>query len=536
MSGLTTNIATAARERRRRELRALDDPFYPVMSPTPEWDAMFGHLHDLEEGGYDVRADLGSLGRPGFSLADSPQMGRLNPFEAESQKYQAINAQSDAEAQRVRQEDESQRKQWEARQNGLINDMQTSYSNQQLAQQNAPPIVDTVQHAPAAGQSYDMRTGQTTQTPVVEKYTSRPAGDWRERMLNSVPLRMRAQLEQQLNAADTQQGKDAATLGGYIASLVKQKGGQLSPADLLQAQKDFAAAQTEGKQGPAGVTEFTADRPDPATGNTVDTRIGITPNALFQNSLNFALTGQMPSMGMGGSSGQIKNGRQAIQNQAGALAAKAGVDLPQLRAEYKANSAALSKLLPQAAATANAANTAKDNLALVLQQSPQVSRTDSKWVNEISNAFVRGATPAANLSKFETLIFTAAREYAKVTSGGALSAQALSDSAAAEASKLLNAAQSPEALKAAIEAMQNDMDNVTREQSQGLRNVSDTIANFFSAANDTPLAPAKAAKPAPGAGRGGGATVRLQAPDGTVKEVDAALAEHYIAKGAKRIQ
>jgi len=235
-----------------------------------------------------------------------------------------------------------------------------------------------------------------------------------------------------------------------------------------------------------------AERPDPATGNKIDPTTGLTGNATYQNAATYALTGHMPSMGMGGK-GVVTAARMAIQNKAGAIAAKAGVDLPTLQAEYRANAGTLAKLLPQAQATANFANTAKDNLDLALSQSPKVTRTDSAWVNSVVNAFVRGATPAAGLTKFETYIFTAAREYAKVTSGGAMSAQALSDTATKEATKLLNASQSPEAFQAATQAMRDDMDNVIKRQTEGLSNVSRTIANFFGAANNVPVGSPSAA-------------------------------------------
>jgi hypothetical protein len=112
-----------------------------------------------------------------------------------------------------------------------------------------------------------------------------------------------------------------------------------------------------------------------------------------------------------------------------------------------------------------------------------VTRTDSAWINQVANNFVRGATPAANLTQFEVYIYTAAREYAKVVSGSAASVAGLTDSAGREASKLLNAAQSPEAFAAAVQAMQNDMANVVKNQQKQLAGVSGTIANFFGAVN-----------------------------------------------------
>jgi hypothetical protein len=226
-------------------------------------------------------------------------------------------------------------------------------------------------------------------------------------------------------------------------------------------------------------TPIDASRPDPTTANIPDRLTGLTPNAVYQAGAEWALTGKFPPTGLGASP-RSQAVRAIVANKGAAMAAAAGTDIPTLQAEYRGNAAALGKLVPQAQATTNFANTASDNLDLALQSSPKVGRTDSAWVNSMANAFVRGATPAANLTDFETKIYTAAREYAKVTTGGAMSAAGLSDTAAREATKLLNAAQSPAAFAAAVAAMKQDMGNVIAEQASGIGRVSSTLGSFFS--------------------------------------------------------
>lgn len=234
------------------------------------------------------------------------------------------------------------------------------------------------------------------------------------------------------------------------------------------------------------VTPVSAGPPDPATANIPSRVHGLTPNAIHQNGLAFAMTGQMAPQGMG-SSPKVKAARDAINNHASALADAAGVDLPMLRAEYKANSGALSKMVPAYRFTAGAAGTANDNIELALDQSAKVPRAGSPLVNRYLQ-WANGHTLVGNpqLTKFETYIYTAAREYAKVTSGASQSVAGLSDTAAKEAEKLLNAAQTPEAFAAAAGAMQNDMQNVTKNQIKQIGGVSDTIAKFLSVAMGTP--------------------------------------------------
>lgn len=227
-----------------------------------------------------------------------------------------------------------------------------------------------------------------------------------------------------------------------------------------------------------------ATRPDPLdpASNVPDKISGLTPNSLYQSAVEFALTKSMPPTGFG-QAARAQAVRSQIPNKAAALAAAAGTTYPALQAEYRANATALNRLVPQAQATANFANTARDNIDLALAESPNVARTGAKLVNRYAQWAQGELTPATGLSKLETYIYTAAREYAKVTSGGALSAQGLTDSAQKEAQKLMNAAQAPETLAAVADAMKNDMANVIGEQNKGIGRVSQTIANFLNVAN-----------------------------------------------------
>jgi hypothetical protein len=277
------------------------------------------------------------------------------------------------------------------------------------------------------------------------------------------------------------------------------------PPAAIQMQTTLAA---DAKNAPL----IDASRPDPATANIPEPKTGLTPNALWQGAVTFALEGKPPAVGIG-SNLRAQNVRAATQNKAAAIAAAAGVDLPTVQAEYRANSTALNKLLPQAKATATAANTAIDNLELAARQSATVVRAGSKLANRYLQWAQGSLTPAAGLTKFETYVYTAAREYAKVTSGGAASAQGLTDSAAREAEKLLSTTQSAEAFTAAAQAMKDDMSNVIGEQSKTLAGVSSTIANFFSVANGG----GAVAAPAPQAATG---AIVVTAPDGSKHPFD----------------
>lgn len=153
----------------------------------------------------------------------------------------------------------------------------------------------------------------------------------------------------------------------------------------------------------------------------------------------------------------VKDKETQIQNAYGLTP----FDIAAAKEQFKGMSAANTALLSTAAFTKTYAETAKDNLQLALNESAQVPRSGAKLVNNYSQWASGNFTPNGPLAQFETYIYTAAREYAKVTSGGAKSSSGLTDSAQSEANKLLNAAQSPEVFKSVVQAMQADMDNVT---------------------------------------------------------------------------
>lgn len=315
-------------------------------------------------------------------------------------------------------------------------------------------------------------------------------------------------------AFDPATGKRYDAAGHDITATVKP----IPPASI-QIQNSTAGQE-------ANLPPVDALRPDPTVGNKVDPRTGQTPNSTYQNAMVYALEGKTPNLGFG-QNPQVRAARSDIQNKAAAMAAAAGVDIPTLQAEYRANSTALNRLLPTAKATAGAAGTAIDNLDLAVQQSAEVQRTGAKFVNKYIQWAQGEFTPATGLTTFETYIYTAAREYAKVTGGGALSAAALTDSAAKEATKLLNAAQAPASFAAATTAMKNDMANVTANQTKQLANISGTIANFFAAINGGAPVPAtggSSSTSAPTTTPATGGRTRVVGPNGETGTVPAGTA------------
>jgi hypothetical protein len=230
--------------------------------------------------------------------------------------------------------------------------------------------------------------------------------------------------------------------------------------------------------GQQPTTPIDASRPDPAAGNKVDHVIGLTPNALYQNALTFALRGALPA---GSRSAAAIPAQKAIQNKAAAIATAAGVDLPELKQEYDAASASTRALTQRYQLVSSSAQSAKDNIAYALELSPTIARTDIPAVNRFTQWLQHetgGGGQLPNLSQFELALYTAAREYAKVTTGSAASISELSQSAAQKVDQLINAAQTPEQFKAVTDGMQRDMGNITGPLFKTLQNINDVGPNL----------------------------------------------------------
>src|SRR5262245_51451969 len=162
---LFRNIAAAANERRRREARALDDPFYPVVSPSANWDAFYGSLNDQAEAadaaGLNYRVNFSGLGRD----ADEDYGGGLNYFDRQSLKNQAISQLSNAAAQQARAQDYAQKAAVDAQERARIGDLYRSYGQQVQASQEAPPLEPT-----------DVRMNVDTSRRTGNVVEARPAG------------------------------------------------------------------------------------------------------------------------------------------------------------------------------------------------------------------------------------------------------------------------------------------------------------------------------------------------------------------------
>jgi hypothetical protein len=154
-----------------------------------------------------------------------------------------------------------------------------------------------------------------------------------------------------------------------------------------------------------------------------DAPMDLSPAAIDIAARRYLQDGTLPTGSLGGKASA--NLKARVMNRAAEIDPAANIAAN--KGTNTANQASLVQLTKTANATEAFAKTATDNLDLALAQSGQVARTGSKLANRYLQWVQGELTPAEGLTQFETYIYTAAREYAKVTSGGAMTSPWPSD-------------------------------------------------------------------------------------------------------------
>lgn len=152
----------------------------------------------------------------------------------------------------------------------------------------------------------------------------------------------------------------------------------------------------------------------------------LSPEGLALTAKQYAMTGQLPPMGMGKQGAAV---RTAIINEAAKQ--YAGLDLPTQIAEFKANQESLKKIQGQSDALQAFESTAGKNLDVFLGLAAKMTDTGSPMLNKPIRS-LEGAVLGSDVqAAYNTARRTVIPEYAKILSNPGLSGQ-LSDSARKE--------------------------------------------------------------------------------------------------------
>ena len=230
--------------------------------------------------------------------------------------------------------------------------------------------------------------------------------------------------------------------------------------------------------GPQAVSPY---RPPAEKANIPDKRLGgLTPNAVFEGALDWALTGRVPSTSRGGVQIASQLQRDAITATGAAQLAEAGVDASQLRAEHAAETAALKKLTYTANATAAVAAGANNQIDLAIEASKNLPRSGSKMVNRFSQWLSGNLQPTDALSVF---VYSggARRRESDQRRGGSIAGVPVS--AAEKADRLLSAAQAHSTFVSAANAMKKDVGAVAEPLMNQLKQTMPETEKFLRAIN-----------------------------------------------------
>jgi hypothetical protein len=204
------------------------------------------------------------------------------------------------------------------------------------------------------------------------------------------------------------------TIEGYFATYAAERGktaDKLTTKEQEDARKRFNQADDKlaGQQA-ADITK-------------------LTPAGIDMAALNYRKTGLMPPLGMGD-----RTTRQQILNRAAQLTPDdikrieaGGSDVAGNKADYKADSASLTKLQGQADAINAFENTARKNIDLFLDSAKRVTDTGIPLLNTPAR-WVMGAGGSADVAKYNAARQVAVSEIAKIVQNPNLTGQ-LSDSA-----------------------------------------------------------------------------------------------------------
>ena len=232
----------------------------------------------------------------------------------------------------------------------------------------------------------------------------------------------------------------------------KNNGQPLTPeqtqAITLQAREQFTAA---GRAEP-------------------DAAPSLTPEALDLTAHQFAMTGQLPPMGLGKAGAAV---RTQIINKAADV--YKGLDLPSQVAAYKANQASLTKLQGTADKVSAFESTAGKNLDQFLALAAKVPDTGIPWVNSPIRTLNANVVGSTNQAAFNAARDVALREIARVTNDPNLSG-ALTDSARKEVQGLSPESATFAQIKHVATVLKQDMANVKSSMNEQIGSIQQRIA------------------------------------------------------------
>lgn len=196
----------------------------------------------------------------------------------------------------------------------------------------------------------------------------------------------------------------------------------------------------------------------------------LSPEGLNLTAHQYAMTGQLPPMGMGKQGAAV---RTAIINKAADI--YKGLDLPTQVAAYKANQQSLTKLQGQRDAMGAFEQTALKNLDQFLDTAGKVVDTGSPLINKPLRSLSGALMGSPEMSAYDTARRTVIPEFAKILANPGLSGQ-LSDSARKEVEAVVSGDATLKQTLAAAKILKTDAANRRTSYDDQIKAIQDRIA------------------------------------------------------------
>lgn len=278
----------------------------------------------------------------------------------------------------------------------------------------------------------------------------------------------------------TEKPPNVGSFEDYVTRVAKAAGKtpeMLSPRDVTKARADFEASGRAPQE------------PDVAP--------SLSPEGLNLTAHQYAMTGQLPPMGMGKQGAAV---RTAIINKAADI--YKGLDLPTQVAAYKANQQSLTKLQGQRDAMGAFEQTALKNLDQFLDTAGKVVDTGSPLVNKPLRSLSGALMGSPEMTAYNVARRTVIPEFAKILANPGLSGQ-LSDSARKEIEQVVSGDATLKQTLSAAKILKTDAANRRTSYDSQIKEIQDRIG--------TP----------PGGAKASSGTIRARDPQGVLHEAPA---------------
>lgn len=248
----------------------------------------------------------------------------------------------------------------------------------------------------------------------------------------------------------------------------------LSQRQFQNAMQALLQKQMSGTSGPDwSQTAETPDKSDPQANVVHKEWGGMTPNELYQETMNYLSGGAPPSVGMAGNPIRLLQAN-AVKYKAAAIASEAGMTESEIRAMFTANKQSLTNQVKFYDSASAFLRTADQNSALLDKVLPKVGDIGSPVFNQPIRLFQRNVAGDSNLSQFATYLTSVQNEYGKILNNPNLQGQ-LTDEARREAQELVRPDATVHQIVGSLQALRAEGTNRLKSIGQQIGDISQRL-------------------------------------------------------------